>query len=96
MIREPVYDKERVLAHKVLVNTLYALGAQNYALLPHLYEMHRPIGLQSPKIDIVCFFEIFEHFLTLIFRFLCTVLVGVHFEVGARGKRKHFFGRRFF
>jgi hypothetical protein len=56
MTTNPVYDEERVLAHKILVNTLNALGAESTFLPPHLYELHRPTAGQQPKIDIVCNF----------------------------------------
>jgi hypothetical protein len=42
-----------VLAHKIVVNALHALGAESTLLPPHIYELHRPSEGETAKLDIV-------------------------------------------
>jgi hypothetical protein len=102
MTTNPVYDEERVLAHKILVNTLNALGAESTFLPPHLYELHRPTAGRQPKIDIVNFYTHKTLLNLLLFRFLSMASGAVHFTHGVSGMKRlrlmgkrHVYGQRF-
>ncbi|KAI1730826.1 PGAP1-like protein [Ditylenchus destructor] len=53
MIRNPMYEEESVLAHKICVNSLHSMEASSYELSPDIYELHRPKDQVSPALDIV-------------------------------------------